>query len=70
MRNLEEGIKVQHLFYCTSSFLLAFQFYGNLADIFTQFKEICKVWSNERKQEIQYAVVLAVLDRESHSLFL
>ncbi|KXN89114.1 pH-response regulator protein palA/RIM20 [Leucoagaricus sp. SymC.cos] len=36
-RNLEEG----------------FKFYNDLAGILTQFKEVCKTWSHQRRQEIQ-----------------
>ncbi|KAF9450357.1 BRO1-domain-containing protein [Macrolepiota fuliginosa MF-IS2] len=37
-RNLEEG----------------FKFYNDLAGILTQFKEVCKTWGYQRRQEIQY----------------
>lgn len=56
-RNLEEGFKVRHCVGCVcyqgSLILVNDQFYNDLAGILVQFREVCKGWSLQRKQEIQ-----------------
>ncbi|KAL9714113.1 pH-response regulator protein palA/rim20 [Leucoagaricus gongylophorus] len=53
VRNLEEGFKVgSQVWHCYPELSEYLQFYNDFANILSQFKEVCKAWSSQRRQEL------------------
>ena len=56
-RNLDEGVKViviiKFLSHTALSIRSSVQFYNGLGAILTQFRETCKLWADQRQNEMQ-----------------